>query len=227
MWNIWLADEGLRVSIEDGELSIQGTSARVHEEELLRDEVKLWRFAGLTSRPFPQTDVALAVRLKLPSGISKEPGAHAVSAHLCSAHPDTTAEILFGKLEGKAMEAIIQQCRRGQVPQAPDKPPPVYGSNLVEHDKADLFLKTTRNPEGVGMPAGRHGSDHKGTQRVVQFIRRNYRTRPHFLYFLALCWIQRNEVNVPTPGINHSQTHSDASNADRCGASSSPSSPLP
>ena len=112
-------------------------------------------------------------------------------------------------------------------PRRPDKPPPVYGSNLVEHDKADLFLKTTRNPEGVGMPAGRHGSDHKGTQRVVQFTRRNYRTRPHFLYFLALCWIQRNEVNVPTPGINHSQTHSDASNADRCGASSSPSSPLP
>ena len=121
----------------------------------------------------------------------------------------------------------LHQCRRGQVPQAPDKPPPVYGSNLVEHDKAVLFLKTTRNPEGVGMPAGRHGSDHKGTQMVVQFIRRNYRTRPHFLYFLALCWIQRNEVNVPTPGINHSQTHSDASNADRCGASSSPSSPLP
>ena len=121
----------------------------------------------------------------------------------------------------------LRQCRRVQVPQAPDKPHPVYGSNLVEHDKAVLFLKTTRNPEGVGMPAGRHGSDHKGTQMVVQFIRRNYRTRPHFLYFLDLCWIQRNEVNVPTPGINHSQTHSDASNADRCGASSSPSSPLP
>ena len=48
----------------------------------------------------------------------------------------------------------LHQCRRGQVPQAPDKPPPVYGSNLVEHDKAVLFLKTTRNPEGVGMPAG-------------------------------------------------------------------------
>ncbi len=119
VWNIWLSDEGLRVSIEDGELSIQGTSARVHEEELLRDEVKLWRFAGLTSRPFPQTDVALAVRLKLPSGISKEPGAHAVSAHLCSAHPDTTAEILFGKLEGKAMEAIIQQYAKGNPDDVP------------------------------------------------------------------------------------------------------------
>ena len=119
VWNIWLADEGLGVSIQDGELSIQGTSARVPEEELLRDEVKLWRFAGLTSRPFPQTDVALAVRLKLPSGISSEPGAHAVSAHLCSAHPDTTAEVLFGKLEGRAMEAVIQRYAKGNPDDVP------------------------------------------------------------------------------------------------------------
>ena len=55
----------------------------------------------------------------------------------------------------------LRQCRRVQAPQASDKPSPIYGPNLVEHDEAVFFLKTTRKPEGVGMAAGCHGSDHK------------------------------------------------------------------
>jgi hypothetical protein len=102
LWHLCVEDPGLHVNIENGELLVRGTSAPIPEEVLRQNEAKLWRFAGVCSRPFPQTDVALATRVKLSSGIPAEAGTHAVSVHLCGSRPDTLAEVLFGKLEGKA-----------------------------------------------------------------------------------------------------------------------------
>lgn len=113
LWHLCLEDPGLHVKIEDRELIVRGTSAQIPEEMLRQNEAKLWRFAGVCSRPFPQTDVALATRVKLPSGIPAEVGTHAVSVHLCGSRPDTLAEVLFGKLEGKVMEETIHQYAAG------------------------------------------------------------------------------------------------------------------
>jgi len=102
-----------------------------------------------------------------------------------------------------------------QATQASDQPTPIHSPDLIKHDKAIFFSKAARNSEGIGMAAGRHGSDHEGAQMVVQFIRRDDSTRSHFLDFLALGRTQSNQVNVPAAGRAHSQTHSDSSNADR------------
>ena len=109
LWHTCVEDPGMGVTIENGELCVRGTSAQISEEELHKKEPKLWRFAGVCSRTFPQTDVVLAARARLPSGISAEPGAHAVSVHLCGGRPDTLAEVLFGKLDGKVMQETIHK----------------------------------------------------------------------------------------------------------------------
>ena len=62
------------------------------------------------------------------------------------------------------------------------------------------------------------GATIKVLRWLFSFIRRDDSARSHFLDFLALGRIQRNEVNVPTSGIAHSQIHSDSSNADRWGS---------
>jgi hypothetical protein len=113
LWSISVEDPGIQVTVQEGELCIRGRSAKILKTELYQKEVKLWRFAGLTSRPFPQTDVSLAVRVKMPSGISGEPGLHGVSVHLCGVSPDTYPEVLFGKVEGKATEEILHEFAKG------------------------------------------------------------------------------------------------------------------
>ncbi len=113
VWNISVEDPGIHVTIQDGELCIRGKSAEIPKAEQYRKEVRLWRFAGLTSRPFPQTDVSLAVRVKIPSGISDEPGLHGVSIHLCGVSPDSYPEVLFGKVEGKATEEVLHEFAKG------------------------------------------------------------------------------------------------------------------
>jgi len=113
LWSISVEDPGIQVTVQEGELRIRGRSARISETELYRKEVKLWRFAGVTSRAFPQNDVSLAVRVKIPSGISSEPGLHGVSVHLCGVSPDTYPEVLFGMVEGAATEEILHEFAKG------------------------------------------------------------------------------------------------------------------
>ena len=113
IWNISVEDPGIKVTFEKGQLCIRGKSAQISNTELYKKEVKLWRFAGLTSHSFPQTDVSLAVRVRIPSGISAEPGLHGVSIHLCGVSPDTYPEVLFGKVEGRATEEILHEYAKG------------------------------------------------------------------------------------------------------------------
>ncbi len=113
LWNISIEDPGIQVTVQQGVLRIRGRSAQIPKNELSRKEVKLWRFVGVTSHPFPQTDVSLAVRTRMPSGISGEPGLHGVSVHLCGVSPDTYPEVLFGKVDGKETEEILHEFAEG------------------------------------------------------------------------------------------------------------------
>ncbi len=112
-WNISVEDLGLHVTVQEGVLCVRGRSAKIPKTELSSKEVKLWRFAGVTSRPFPQIDVSLAVRVRMPSGISGEPGLHGVCVHLCGVSPDTYPEVLFGKVDGRATEQILHEYAEG------------------------------------------------------------------------------------------------------------------
>lgn len=108
-WRRWLTDPGIHVEIQNGELCIRGTSEQIPDNVLRKDPVMLWRYVGITSIPITQVDVSLAVRVKAVSGISEEPGLHAVSVHLCGVAPDTYPEVLFGKLGGKDTQELIHK----------------------------------------------------------------------------------------------------------------------
>ena len=116
LWRASSLDPGIKVEIENGELCIRGTSALIPEEKLRSDLAALSRYAGLYSRSFSQVDVALAVKVKTPSGISHDPGAHVVNVHLCGVHPDCYSEVLFGKLEAEPSEKLLRDYSGRHVP---------------------------------------------------------------------------------------------------------------
>lgn len=151
LWHLPLEDPGIRVTIDKGELCIRGTSAPI-PEELLRKEIgKLWRFAGVTSRRYPQTDVSLAVRVKMPSGISQEPGLHGVCVHLCGVEPDTYPEVLFGKVEGNATQEILHQYNRGTPDDVPYPDARGWFLGVINQDQGDnLYLIAGRPLPEVG-----------------------------------------------------------------------------
>lgn len=102
--NVWLTqslDPGLSVSVQNGEVVLRGTSARIPEDTFHKDASALCRYVGIYSPKFPQVDVCLAARVRMPSGISAEPGDHTVGVHLCGLLPDCYSEVLFGKFDAK------------------------------------------------------------------------------------------------------------------------------
>ena len=109
VWNASSQDPGVRVEIDGGELCLRGTSAPLSKDVLAENPGALYRYAGLYSRAFPQVDAALAVRVKMPSGISSEPGNHVVNVHLCGVHPDCYSEVLFGKVDAKVNEKNLKE----------------------------------------------------------------------------------------------------------------------
>jgi hypothetical protein len=109
IWTVDSRDPGIKVEIENGELCVHGTGSAFSEEALRNNPVLLQHWAGVWSRPFAQTDVELAVRVKIPSGIAPEPGSHVVNVHLCGIHPDAYPEILFGKLESTSTKRLIEK----------------------------------------------------------------------------------------------------------------------
>ena len=94
-------DPGIKVGIENGDLVMRGTSAPIATDVLDKELATLCRYAEVYSRYFPQVDASLAVRVKMPSGISSETGAHVLSVHLCGVQPDCNSEVLFGRLTGR------------------------------------------------------------------------------------------------------------------------------
>jgi hypothetical protein len=146
LWHTCVEDAGMKVTIENGEVCIRGTSAQVSEEELHKNEVKLWRFAGICSKPFPQTDVVLAARVRLPSGISTEPGAHAVSVHLCGVRPDTLAEVLFGKLDGKVMQETIHKYAKDGADDVPYPDARGWWLGIISGDQGKNFWPVSGRP---------------------------------------------------------------------------------
>lgn len=101
-------DPGIKVGFEKGELRIWGTSAPIPDGKLREDQSAMCRYAGLYSRVFSANDVSLACRVKMPSGISTEPGDHVAVVHLCGVMPDLYPEVLFGKFEGKITAEIMR-----------------------------------------------------------------------------------------------------------------------
>lgn len=73
----------MRVEVDQGQLCIRGTSAKIPDAGLHADAAKLSRYVGVHSRPIGAVDADAAVRLKMPSGIAADPGAHTVNVHLC------------------------------------------------------------------------------------------------------------------------------------------------
>ena len=108
LWNASSLDPGIHVELDHGELCIRGTSAEIPDSELHKNMGLLSRYAGVYSKIFPQVDAALAVRVRTPSGISSDYGAHVVNVHLCGLEPDCYSEVLFGKLEAESMEKITR-----------------------------------------------------------------------------------------------------------------------
>lgn len=101
-------DPGIKVGFQNGQLRIWGTSAPIPDDKLRKDVSLMCRYAGLYSRAFSATDVSLACRVQMPSGICTEPGDHVAAVHLCGVLPDCYAEVLFGKFEGKITAQIIR-----------------------------------------------------------------------------------------------------------------------
>ena len=81
LWQPESFDEGVRVEIDDGELVIRGSGFPYTEEELWENPIRLQHCAGVWSDVYPQTDVALAVQVKIPSGIAEPPGSQVRSVH--------------------------------------------------------------------------------------------------------------------------------------------------
>jgi hypothetical protein len=102
-WTASSADPGIRVEVDRGELCIRGTSAEIPDSVLRKNLGVLSRYAGAYSNVFHQVDASLAVRVKMPSGISPEPGGHVVNVHLCGVRCDCYSEILFGECESAPM----------------------------------------------------------------------------------------------------------------------------
>jgi hypothetical protein len=109
IWQTMLLDPGMRLEIDRGELCIRGTSAKIPYPELRANAGKLARYAGVTTRPIAPVDADVAVRVKVPSGIAPDPGAHVVCVHLCGIQPDCYSEVLFGKLESKPLEQWVRE----------------------------------------------------------------------------------------------------------------------
>jgi hypothetical protein len=146
LWSLSVEDPGIQVTVRQGELCIRGTSAQILKTELYKKEVKLWRFAGLTSRPFPQTDVSLAVRVKMPSGISSEPGLHGVCVHLCGVSPDTYPEVLFGKVEGKVTEDILHEFAKGTPDDVPYPDARGWFLGIINQEQGDYRYLISGQP---------------------------------------------------------------------------------
>ncbi len=161
LWNVAVEDPGIRVTVESGELCIRGTSARIPEAVLSNKEVKLWRFAGLASRTFSQTDVVLAVRVKMPSGISNEPGLHGVSIHLCGVTPDTYPEVLFGKVEGKATEQILHRYAKDTPDDVPYPDARGWFLGVINQDQGDDHYLIS------GQPMPQQGDEERNFHEVV------------------------------------------------------------
>jgi hypothetical protein len=109
LWRIFVYDPGFRVEIERGELCLRGTSAKIPDAELRKNAGLLSRYVGVNSRPRGEVDVHVALRVKMPSGIASDPGAHVVNVHLCGVEPDCYSEVLFGKLESKPLETWVKE----------------------------------------------------------------------------------------------------------------------
>jgi hypothetical protein len=113
VWHTMSLDPGIEVGIENGELVIRGTSARIADDVLRKNPAALCRYAGLYSRSFPQVDACLAVRVKMPSGISPEQGTHVVCVHLCGVQPDCSSEVVFGRMDEKVIADTIREYIKG------------------------------------------------------------------------------------------------------------------
>jgi len=98
---------GIRVEVDQGELCIRGVSRRMDTDQPGTDSRHMSR--GVFSRYFAQTDVSLAVKVKIPSGIAVEPGSHVANVHLCGVNPDAYPEVLFGKLESGQTKSIFAE----------------------------------------------------------------------------------------------------------------------
>ncbi len=146
LWSLSVEDPGIQVTVRQGELCIRGTSAQILKTDLYKKEVKLWRFAGLTSHPFPQIDVSLAVRVKMLSGISSEPGLHGVCIHLCGVSPDTYPEVLFGKVEGKATEEILHEFAKGTPDDVPYPDARGWFLGIINQEQGDYRYLISGQP---------------------------------------------------------------------------------
>jgi len=103
IWQTNTSDPGMRVEIERGELCIRGTCAKIPDAELRTNGGKFAHDIRVQSHPIAVVDADVAVRVKMPSGIAPDPGAHTVNVHLCGIQPDCYSEVVFGKLESKPM----------------------------------------------------------------------------------------------------------------------------
>jgi hypothetical protein len=146
VWRTMSLDPGIKVGIENAELVIRGTSAQISTEVLHKELAILCRYAGLYSRYFPQVDASLAVRVRMPSGISKEPGAHVVSVHLCGVQPDCYSEVLFGRMDGKIMEVTMQEYAKSQPQDSPWRDARGWWFSIINQDPGRYWYRVSGAP---------------------------------------------------------------------------------
>ena len=97
-WRVIISQpNSVGVDIDQGELRFSGTLVA---NEKLPLSSNFHQTTHIDTGPFRERDVCMAVRMKNPSGVADTPGIHVINAHLCGIHPDTYAEILFGRIDG-------------------------------------------------------------------------------------------------------------------------------
>ena len=79
----------------------------------------------------------------MPSGISAEPGAHVVNVHLCGVEPDCYSEVLFGKLEAAAQEALMLEYGKRQVPYQDARG---WWFGIINQDPGRFWWRVSGNP---------------------------------------------------------------------------------
>ena len=114
-WVTWPSgDPGIKVSIENGELCMKGTTT-----EIRPDSMQMQHNAYLMSRNFRARDVCVAVGMKMPSDIPENSVSPIVDLHLCGVNPDVYPEIAFGRIIGPECERLFKEYP-GRVPGQPE-----------------------------------------------------------------------------------------------------------
>jgi len=98
--------KGIGVDIDQGELRFSGTLVGDPKFPLSSN---FHQTTHIDTQSFRDRDVCLAVRMKMPSGVAATPGVHVINAHLCGVHPDTFAEVLYGRVDGAELGRMMKR----------------------------------------------------------------------------------------------------------------------